>query len=93
MIKINLCQGKKFEWHNGELFAVSDSVCKDTAWLDSYNIELIHENKPDGVKEGEFPFFVIQRLPTRDLVFEVEDYVVFNGGDVLCFIKPIAGLH
>lgn len=89
MTHIDVCQGKKFEWRNGELFVVSDSVCVDTAWIDSYTVEQIKEAAPDDGLE-RFPVFVIQRLVSGDLVFTSKEFVTFAGGDVLCFIEPIS---
>lgn len=91
MTHIDVCKSKKFEWRNGELFAVSDSVCGDTAWLDSYQVEQIRAECPPGIAD-EFPMFVIQRLESGDKLWKVKDgtcVITFAGGDVLCFIEPI----
>lgn len=95
MTHIDLCKTRSFEWRNGELFAVSDSVCKDTAWLDGHTVAQMRCPCPEAEvngrppKEGEFPFYIIQRLESGDLIFEVDGYVVFQGGDLLCYIKPM----
>lgn len=90
----SVCKAKKYEWRNGELFLVSDSVSKDTAWVDSFTMEQVRAESPFAASDRNNPsVFIIQRLLSGDRVFEVTDTVTFSGGDVLCFIKPVGNLH
>lgn len=87
--KIDVCKMMLHEWHNGELFVTPDCIRDNIGWLNSDSAAKVREMTPKIMKDGDFPMFAIERLPSGDKVFEVDDYIVFEGGDVMCFLKPV----
>lgn len=88
--RTDLCPNGKFEWRGNELFVVAEAFHGDSAWIDSGVVERIRNACPDNVAIEDISVFMLVRSDSGDKVFSVEPpMVMYSGGDVLCFLKPL----
>lgn len=88
---IDVCKQAPHEWRNGELFVTLDQRDRDIGWLETGSVQKIKKLVPKAVAQSDhkFPFFAIDRDPSGDKVFEVDDCITMEGGAAMCFLKPI----
>lgn len=88
-MRVDACNAASYEWKNGELFVIPEVFSSGgMAYLSPDVVEAIRANKPEDVPDS-FPMFAVKRSESGDKIYKVVETVVFAGGSMQCYIRPI----